>query len=103
LKAIEDTARKAIAQINGINQIFDQIQEKVKSEAPKIYSKDLIEQLFVHPYTKIEYISSGLSVERKAASRYLKTLESIGILKLEPIGKENIFINQRLYQLLKQN
>ncbi|WP_320002390.1 Fic family protein [Shiella aurantiaca] len=103
LKAIEDTATKAISQINGINSIFNEIQDKVKSEAPKIYSKDLIEQLFVHPYTKIEYISSGLGVERKAASRYLKTLESIGILKLEPIGKENIFINQQLYHLLKQN
>lgn len=103
LKAIEDTATKAISQIHGINSIFNEIQDKVKNEAPKIYSKDLIEQLFVHPYTKIEYISNGLGVERKAASRYLKTLESIGILKLEPIGKENIFINQQLYQLLKQS
>lgn len=103
LKAIEDTATKAISQIHGINTIFNKIQDKVKNEAPKIYSKDLIEQLFVHPYTKIEYISNGLGVERKAASRYLKALESIGILKLEPIGKENIFINQELYQLLKKN
>ena len=92
-----------MSQIHGINSIFNEIQDKVKNEAPKIYSKDLIEQLFVHPYTKIEYISNGLGVERKAASRYLKTLESIGILKLEPIGKENIFINQQLYQLLKQS
>jgi len=103
LNAIEETARKAIAQIYGINSIFNEIQDKVKNEAPKIYSKDLIEQLFIYPYTKIEYISKGLGLERKAASRYLKNLESVGILKRESIGKENIFINQPLYQLLKQS
>ncbi len=103
LQAIESTATKAISQIHWINKIFDEIQYNVKNNAPKIYSKDLIEQLFVHPYTKIEYISNGLGLERKAASRYLKALESIGILKLEPIGKENIFINQQLYELLKQS
>lgn len=103
LKSIEETAGKTIARIHGINELFDEIQVKVKAEAPKIYSKDLIEQLFVYPYTKIEYISNGLNVERKAASRYLRSLESIGILKLEPIGKEKIFINHRLYELLRKN
>jgi len=60
LLAIEDTALKAILQIQKINKLFEEVREKVRVELPKIYSKDLIEQLFVHPYTKIEYISNGL-------------------------------------------
>jgi Fic family protein len=103
LKATESTARQTINQINTIHQLFNEVQEKVKQGAPKIYSKDLIEQLFIHPYTKIEYISSGLGVERKAASRYLKALQEVGVLSLKPIGKENIFINEGLYKLLRNS
>jgi len=102
LQATETTARQTIEQIKAIHQLFDDVQTKVKQEANKIYSKDLIEQLFVHPYTKIEYISSGLSLERKAASRYLKVLHEIGVLTLKQIGKENIYINEGLYELLKR-
>ncbi|MBC3539584.1 Fic family protein [Rufibacter sediminis] len=103
LQATEKTARKTIEQINAIHLLFEQIQQKVKQEAPKIYSKDLIEQLFVHPYTKIEYITNGLSVERKAASRYLKTLQQTGVLSLRTIGKENIYINDALYSILRNS
>jgi Fic family protein len=101
LQATEKTARQTINQIMAMHQLFDEIQLKVKQSAPKIYSKDLIEQLFVHPYTKIEYISTGLGLERKAASRYLKTLREIGVLSVKPIGKENIYINDALYKLLR--
>lgn len=101
LKATENTARQTIVQINQIHQLFDQVQEKAKQEARKIYSKDLVEQLFVHPYTKIEYITGGLGVERKAASRYLKALEAIGVLSVRQVGKENIYINHALYDLLR--
>ncbi|WP_084523686.1 Fic family protein [Adhaeribacter aquaticus] len=101
LQATETTARQTIEQIKAIHQLFDEIQTKVKQDASKIYSKDLIEQLFIHPYTKIEYIASGLGMERKAASRYLKTLQEIGVLTLKQIGKENIYINESLYKLLK--
>lgn len=103
LKATESTARQTLGQINDIHALFNQVQEKVKREAPKIYSKDLIEQLFIHPYTKIEYISNGLKVERKAASRYLKALQAVGVLSLEQIGKENVYINHQLYKLLRSS
>jgi len=101
LQATETTARQTIEQIKAIHQLFDELQRKVKQEALRIYSKDLIEQLFVHPYSKIEYIASSLGLERKAASRYLKTLHQIGVLNLKQIGKENIYINDGLYKLLK--
>lgn len=102
LKGIEETARRTIRQIDQINQLFAATQEKVKQEMPRLYSKDLIEQLFIHPYTKIEYISHSLGVERKAASRYLKNLEAAGMLQSQSVGKENIFIHTRLYEILKE-
>ena len=74
----------------------------VQEKLPKIYSKDLIEQLFIHPYCKIEFLVTNLKIERKAASRYLVNLEEIGILKSEQTGKETIYINSKLYILLKK-
>ncbi len=101
LQATESTARQTIQQINAIHQLFEEIQNKIKQGAPKIYSKDLVEQLFIHPYTKIEYLVSGLSLERKAASRYLKALQQIGVLSLKKVGKESIYINDALYTILR--
>lgn len=102
LKGIEQTSRDTIKQIEQINKLFAATVEKVKKEAPKVYSKDLIEALFVHPYTKIEFLVSDLELERRTASKYLKELEKIGVLKNEVKWKETIYINIKLYELLKK-
>lgn len=88
LKGIEETAADTI--------------QKVKTNASKIYSKELIETLFENPYCKVEFIVKSLGVERKAASRYLHQLEDIGILKCIKVGKDNLFINIGLMGLLKE-
>jgi Fic family protein len=102
LKGIELTALSTIEQINKINQLFSETQKLVQDKLPRIYSKDLIEQLYIHPYSKIEFLVNNLGIERKAASRYLNSLEEIGILKSQQNGKEVIFINTKLYNLLKK-
>lgn len=102
LKGIEQTAQRTIEQINKINLLFNETQKLVQEKLPRIYSKDLIEQLFIHPYSKIEFLVNNLGIERKAASRYLNGLEEIGILKSQQKGKEVIYINTKLYNLLKK-
>lgn len=102
LKGIEQTAQRTIEQINKINLLFNETQKLVQEKLPRIYSKDLIEQLFIHPYSKIEFLVNNLGIERKAASRYLNGLEEIGVLKSQQNGKEVIYINTKLYNLLKK-
>ena len=102
LKGIELTAQSTIEQINKINLLFNETQKLVQEKLPRIYSKDLIEQLFIHPYCKIEFLVNNLGIERKAASRYLNSLEEIEILKSQQKGKEVIYINTKLYNLLKK-
>lgn len=102
LKGIEATAIQTIGQINQINKLFDNTQKLVQEKLPRIYSKDLVEQLFVHPYCKNEFLVSNLKIERKVASRYLNNLVEIGILKPQEKGKEMIYINLKLYNLLKK-
>ncbi len=102
LKGVEETSRETIVKIRQIKDLLDKTIERVKERIPKIYSKELVETLFVNPYCKIEFITSSVGVERKAASRYLRQLVDIGILKEYKVGKENIFINTDLFEILKK-
>jgi len=101
LNGIEITAIQTIDKVKKIKVLLDNTIETVKSQAPKIYSKELVETLFTNPYCKIDFIVKAISVERKAASRYLLQLEVLGILQSYKIGKENIFVNTKLVELLK--
>lgn len=102
LHAIEDTARETIGKIKRIRALLDETIDLVRQRAPRIYSKELVELLFVNPYCKIEFLTIQLKVERKAASRYLYQLEEHGILELHKSGRENIFVNRELIRLLKE-
>ena len=102
LKGIEQTSREAIDKINNINTLFDKTIEVAKKKSPRVYSKELIEHLFVQPYTKIEYVTTALELERRTASKYLQEMERIGILESQTIWKEVIYVNPRLYELLKK-
>jgi Fic family protein len=62
----------------------------------------LIEILFRQPYTKGKFLVDAGIAERQTAASYLKELEKIGILKVYKVGKENLYLNIRLYELLSQ-
>lgn len=101
LKAVEFTSLKTIEKIKSITNLLNQTIEFVKEREPKTYKKELIELLFEQPYSKIEYVVNRLKVERKAGSRYLKKLEEIGILKSQKLGRETIYVNEKLIEILK--
>lgn len=102
LKGVEVTATETIEKIKEIRVLLDTTINVVRENLSKIYSKELVELLFVNPYSKTEFLVNELKIERKAASRYLHQLVDIGILKLTKIGKENIFINTKLMEILKK-
>lgn len=102
LKAVRTTSIQTIKKINKIRNLLDSTIEKVQVNAPKIYKKELVELLFEQPYSKIEFVVNRLKVERKAASRYLKELEKIGILKSQKVGRETLYINKELIRILKR-
>ncbi len=105
LDAVDQTSRDTILKVNKIKTLLEKTIEKVKKEAPKIYSKELVEALFHQPYCKISFLVEHGIAERKAAARYLDTLEKIGVLMSQQIWKEKVFVNVKLYRLLsgKQN
>ncbi len=102
LDGVEQTSLRTIAHINNIYALMGKIKEKIKIELPKIYSKDLVEILFMHPYTKIDFLVDGLKITRKTASKYLNELEQIGIVQNIQIKNSKFFINSELFELLKK-
>ena len=103
LEGVIQTSRETICIIQQIRHQMQDIKQKIKREAPHMYSKDLLELLFKHPYTKIDFIVDGLDVTRQTASRYLKKLELLGILQEHKIGRSKYFINRELFDLLRKS
>ncbi len=102
LKAVENTSRNTLEKISNIKNQLDKTIVKVQVASPKIYKKELVELLFEQPYSKIEFVVNKLNVERKAASRYLRELERIGIVESQKVGRETLYINKDLIEILKQ-
>jgi len=102
LDGVEQTSLETISLVNNISILMNQTKQEIKEKLPKIYSKDLIEILFYHPYTKIDFLVDGLGLHRETASKYLKEIESIGILKSIKIGRGKYFINVKLFDRLRK-
>ncbi len=102
LDGVEQTSLETIELIQDISSMMDKTKEIIKEKLPKLYSKDLIEILFNHPYTKIDFLVNGLGLHRETASKYLKEIESIGILKSIKIGRGKYFINVELFDRLRK-
>jgi Fic family protein len=100
LDAIQATSVDSIAKVREIRDELDRTIDEVRTSLPRVYTKELVETLFVHPYSKIEFLVNALGVERKAASRYLQSLEELGLLASQKIGREKIYVNVRLMTIL---
>lgn len=99
LTAVESTAKEAIITIQNINALMAEYKKILKEKEPKIYSHELMNTIFSHPYTKIEFIAANLQVTRFTASKYLKKLVELKLLKVEKYKNTNYYINNRLINL----
>jgi len=102
LEAVINTSKETTVLVKNIEKLMIKTKKRLKDELPKIYSKDLVEVLFLHPYTKIEFLVDRLEVTRKTASKYLKEIEKIGILKEIKMGRSIYFVNLELFDMLKK-
>ncbi len=99
LAGVEQTSLQTIKIIEGIKNLMLKHKKKIR-ENTKFYSQDLINNLFKHPYTKIDFIMSDLEVSRLTATKYLDELDQIGIVQKVKLGRDNYYINTDLYNLL---
>jgi len=102
LEGIAETAAWTNMKIVDIRSLLAQAADRVKMAAPRIYSRELVEAVFEQPYCRISTLVGAGIAGRQAASRYLKTLVSIGLLEERAVGREKLFVNTRLVDLLTQ-
>jgi Fic family protein len=101
LDMIEQTALKGRQQIVEIENLMNEMGLEIQKKIPRIYSKDLMEQLFRLPYTKRNQLEKAGLGNLKTAGNYLNELEKEGFLKSEQVGKEKLYLNFRLLEVLK--
>ena len=103
LNAVERTALHTRGKIFAIKELMSKTLEFTREKLPpRVYSKDLIELLFHQPYTKTQFLVEAGIAERKTAANYLKELEKIGILQIHKAGKENLYLNKELFEILSK-
>lgn len=100
LNAVEETACWTTAKIHAIRKLMQDTADHVRQKAPAVYSRELIELIFVQPYCRIGNLVDADIAKRQTASVYLKELCNVGVLKEVKAGREKLFINPRLMTLL---
>lgn len=101
LNAVESTSRQTMERIGQIILLLNETLEHARETLPaRVYSKELIEHLFEQPYCKVKHLVDRGIAKRQTAAEYLRELEDAGILKSKQVGRENLFLNVGLYDLL---
>ncbi|OFY50425.1 MAG: addiction module protein [Bacteroidetes bacterium GWF2_41_31] len=99
IKGVEETAKETIELIKKIKDLMLDYKHRLRDNY-KFYSQDLLNNLFKHPYTKIEFIVNDLGVSRLTAANYLNKLSDDGMLRKDKLGTGNFYINEELFELL---
>jgi Fic family protein len=102
LTAVEETATETIETIQLIKKLLLTTKHEIRQKY-RFYSQDLINNLFTHPYTKIEFVEKELNVSRLTATKYLNELVAGGFLEKHKIGRSNFYVNTHLYNILTQD
>lgn len=101
LNGIEQTAKETIVLITKMRNLMQDYKSRIRKELPKVYSQDLLNNIFRHPYTKIDFVMKELMVSRLTAAKYVDLLTQKGFLVKEKIGRSNFYINVPLFMLFK--
>jgi Fic family protein len=99
LEAVEQTAGQTITTVQAIKTALFDYKQRIRA-GYKFYSQDLINNLFMHPYTKIEFVQRDLGVSRITATKYLEALTEGGFVQKQRIGRGNYYVNIALNTVL---
>ncbi|AZZ57840.1 Fic family protein [Riemerella anatipestifer] len=102
IKGVEVTAIQTIDLVQNIKTLMQETKYKLRNDLPKLYSQDLLNNLFKNPYTKIEFLEKDLGVSYQTARKYLELLSEHKYLNKIQVGKYSYYINEPLLNLFIQ-
>ena len=100
LRGVEETSRDTLSKVEKIRQLMQSVKQRMRSELSSIYSQDLLNNLFHHPYSKIEFVERDLGKSRPTATKYLEMLKAAGFVRKVRSGKTHYYINDALVDIL---
>ena len=100
LQAVEQTAGQTIDTIQAIKAALFDYKHRIRA-GYKFYSQDLINNLFTHPYTKVEFLQRELQVSRITATKYMDALAEGGFVQKQKVGRGNYYVNRALNAVLQ--
>lgn len=100
LQAVEMTARSTVRKIEAIKKLIEKTAQTIKTNEPRVYSRELVELIFVQPYCRIGNVVEAKLARRQTASEHLKALSGIGVLEERKVGREKLFVNPAFMRLL---
>ncbi|WP_136468322.1 Fic family protein [Flagellimonas onchidii] len=102
LEMVEITAKKGLERLEAITSLMERMTNEIRTQLPKAYSRELIEILFRLPYTKRQYLIDEKLGTPKTVGNYLRDLEEAGFLKSVKVGKEKLYLNFQLMEILEK-
>lgn len=102
LEMVEYTAKKGLQRLKNVTELMELMTIEIKESLPKVYTKELVEILFRLPYTKRKFLIEANLGTPKTVGNYLILLEKAGFLRSEKVGKEKLYLNHRLMNILEQ-
>jgi Fic family protein len=103
LTAVTQTARWTTQKITAVRGLMQTTAERIRRDAPGIYTRELTELVFARPYCRIAHVVDAKLAQRQTASVYLKKLVDIGVLRERKLGREKVFLNPGFIELLKSD
>lgn len=99
LKGIEETAIETTRLVKGISKLMAEFKAILRPKFGKQYRHELLNNLFFHPYTKVEFLEKELMVSRPTATRYLNSLVEMGLVNRITVGRTHYYMNMPLMNL----
>ena len=99
LKGIEETAIETTRLVKGISKLMADFKSVLRPKFGKLYRHELLNNLFFHPYTKVEFLEKEMMVSRVTANRYLNSLLETGLVDRVKLGKAYYYMNIPLMNL----
>ena len=99
LDAVSETACRTLVIVERIRELMAEYKHAIRSKLPRIYSHELVNNIFRNPYTKIDFVRREVGVSRPTAARYLEALTDEGFLSKRSAGRGNYYVNTRLVDL----
>ena len=102
LKAVAETSRDTLQLVENIRSLMAEYKDAIRNKLPRLYSHELLNALFRHPYTRIAAMQRDVQVSRPTAARYLRLLTAEGLLSKRRAGRADYYVNTRLVELFRE-